>query len=148
MSKEAIEDRLRSEKPVRNAPTGLTEAVLSRISAPDTKAEHVRARILFWPRFALGIAVVAMACVIAGEFWRRPGTPLASGMAASNITLQTEQAVASIERVEVQIPTITPEQLQALTEKIDQPLEIELKNVISDTRLEIQFVASNFLPEQ
>jgi hypothetical protein len=46
------------------------------------------------------------------------------------------------------LPTITAIQLQALTTKLDDPLEKELNNVISDTRVAIQFVASNFLPEK
>jgi hypothetical protein len=147
MSKKAIEDRLRSETPARSAPDGLTERVMSRLPAHEAEADRMHAGSLFWPRFALGIATVAIALVIAGEFWRRsePGT---ANVAANNHSIQAEKTVAALQPVEITIPTITPEQIQALTERIDQPLEKELKNVISDTRLAIQFVASNFIPEQ
>jgi len=47
----------------------------------------------------------------------------------------------------VQIPEISMAKVDALTAKLDEPLQQELKNVISDTRQAIQFVASNFLPE-
>jgi hypothetical protein len=88
--------------------------------------------------------------VIAGEFWKRSGSDGAiSGVSAvSPIRSENGVEVASAQSIEIPISQITAEQLQALTEKIDQPLEKELKNVISDTRLAIQFVASNFLPEQ
>jgi hypothetical protein len=122
---------------------------MSRLPAHEAEADRVHAGSLFWPRFALGIATVAIALVIAGEFWRRsePGT---ANVAANNHSIQAEHAVevASLQPVEIRIPSITSAQLQSLTERIDQPLEKELKNVISDTRLAIQFVASNFIPEQ
>ena len=141
MTDKSIEDRLRSEKPARNAPAGLTEGVMSRISAPEAEAEGVPARSFFWPRL-VGFAAIAIACVLASEFLKRPETSVEVKLAGNNHPIQLEKPI------EIPIPTITPEQLQALTEKIDQPLEKELKNVISDTRLAIQFVASNFLPEQ
>jgi hypothetical protein len=45
------------------------------------------------------------------------------------------------------LPTVNLHQVQALTAKIDEPLERELQLVLSDTRNAIRFVASNFLPE-
>ena len=45
------------------------------------------------------------------------------------------------------LPKLSAEQIQALSLRLDEPLEKELKNVISDTRQAIQFIASNFLPE-
>ena len=115
---------------------------MSRISALETDQDLVRARPSFWPRFAVGFAAIAIACVLASEFWKRPETAMEVKLAGNDHPIQLENPI------EIPIPTITPEQLQALTEKIDEPLEKELKNVISDTRLAIQFVASNFLPEQ
>ena len=46
----------------------------------------------------------------------------------------------------VRIPSVSAEQVEALTAKIDEPLEKEMKSMISDTRQAIQFVAANFLP--
>jgi hypothetical protein len=145
MTDKSIEDRLRSEGPERRAPAGLTERVMSRIPPQEAKADYVKPSSFFWPRFAISFAAIAIALVVASEFWNRPQTP-----ATANNDSKPSQVieVASIEPIEIPIPTITAEQVQALTEKIDQPLEKELKNVISDTRLAIQFVASNFLPEQ
>ena len=150
MTDKSIEDRLRSEKPARNAPAGLTERVMSRIPERQTETERVHARSVFWPRFAICFATAAIALVIAGEFWKRSGSGTTSVVSAVP-SIQPENAVevaSAGSPIEIPIPAITSEQLQALTEKIDQPLEKELKNVISDTRLAIQFVASNFLPEQ
>jgi len=45
------------------------------------------------------------------------------------------------------LPNVSITQVPDLVAKLDEPLEKELKNVISDTRQAIQFVASNFLPE-
>ena len=147
MTNNSLEDRLRSEKPMRNAPAGLTERVMSRLPEQEADVRPSSARFSFWPRLALGIATVAIVLVIAGEFWRHSGTTtIVSTPPATTSTKPVE--LASTEPMEIPIPTITTEQVQALTAKIDQPLEKELKNVISDTRLAIQFVASNFLPEQ
>jgi len=44
------------------------------------------------------------------------------------------------------MPKVTSEQLDTLAVKLDQPLEKELHNMVSDTRQAIQFVAANFLP--
>jgi hypothetical protein len=150
MTDKSIEDRLRSKKPARTAPAGLTERVMSRLPERQTKTERAHARSVFWPRFALSFATVAIALVIAGEFWKRSGSGGTTSAVSAVPSIQSENAVevASAGPIEIPIPAITSEQLQALTEKIDQPLEKELKNVISDTRLAIQFVASNFLPEQ
>ena len=150
MTDKSIEDRLRSEKPLRNAPAGLTDRVMSRLPKRQTETARVHVRSMFWPGFALGFATVAIALVIAGEFWKRSGSPGTNSAVSVVPSIQSANAVevASAGPIEIPIPAITPEQFQALTEKIDQPLEKELKNVISDTRLAIQFVASNFLPEQ
>ena len=144
-----IEERLRSEKPVRNAPAGLTDRVMSRLPSEGREVQ-APAPSLFWPRFALTLATIAIGLVIAGEFWKRSESGGKTSVIAVGPSTSPENAVevASDGPIEIPMSTITTEQLHALTEKIDQPLEKELKNVISDTRLAIQFVASNFLPEQ
>jgi hypothetical protein len=150
-SKENIEERLRSEKPMRTAPHGFTERVMSRLPEEPAKSASLREReynFAFWPRFALAVALIVILAVFAFEFAK----PKFSHLTAS--TQQPASVAASghsedqIAAAEISIPVITPEQIQALTVKLDDPLEKELNNVISDTRQAIQFVALNFLPEK
>ena len=151
-SKENIEQRLRSEKPMlrmHKAPHGFTERVVARLPESSTIERESAPTLVLWPRLALGVAVIAIAAVFAFEFSK----PNSNQMIASN--QQTTEAVAAptdsepvLAAADLSIPVITPEQIQALTVKLDDPLEKELNNVISDTRQAIQFVALNFLPEK
>ena len=134
-----LEERLRSAPPVREAPIGFTERVMAHLAnAPVRERSVPERRFAFLPRFAIALAVVTVAAVGAFQFLRNspPSTSL-----ASNDLPETPD-------LEIKIPEITSEQVQALTLKLDQPLEKELEYVISDTRQAIQFVASNFLPEK
>jgi hypothetical protein len=150
-SKENIEQRLRSEKPMlrmHKAPHGFTERVVARLPESSTIERESAPTLVLWPRLALGVAVIAIAAVFAFEFSK----PTTNRLVASN---QQPDAVAALTHSEpvldasdLSIPVITPEQIQALTVKLDDPLEKELNNVISDTRQAIQFVALNFLPEK
>lgn len=143
MSNESIEERLRREKPEHSAPVGFTERVMTRLADPVAKRENRPA--LLWPRLSLAIAVLAIAGVFAFEFFSpfHQGQ-IAEGAPQSVVPAPNEAASTA----GLEIPRITPEQFQALATKLDQPLEKELENVISDTRIAIQFVASNFLPEK
>ena len=133
----ALEERLRSAPPMREAPLGFTERVMSHLPARE-ESEPER-RFALFPRFAVAFAVVTVAAVSVFQFLRNnaPSTPVASN--------ETPEMAPELE---IKIPEITSEQVQALTLKLDQPLEKELQYVISDTRQAIQFVASNFLPEK
>src|SRR5688500_11615038 len=146
--KENIEQRLRSEKPMREAPHGFTERVMSRLSEGSRMEPEQTGSFVLWLRFAFGVAVIAIGAVFAFEFSK----PKSNQVVASNQEAETVAAPENSQRensaADLTIPAITPEQIRALTVKLDDPLEKELNNVISDTRQAIQFVALNFLPEK
>jgi hypothetical protein len=148
-SKKSIEERLRSEKPMRTAPHGFTERVMSRLPEEPAKSASLREReynFAFWPRFAVAVALIVILAVFAFEFAKPKFSHLtASTQQPASVAGHSEDQIAA---EEISIPVITPEQIQALTVKLDDPLEKELNNVISDTRQAIQFVALNFLPEK
>jgi hypothetical protein len=148
-SKKSIEERLRSEKPMRTAPHGFTERVMSRLPEEPPKSASLREReynFAFWPRFAVAVALIVILAVFAFEFAKPKFSHLtASTQQPASVAGHSEDQIAA---EEISIPVITPEQIQALTVKLDDPLEKELNNVISDTRQAIQFVALNFLPEK
>ena len=150
-SKENIEQRLRSEKPMlpmHKAPHGFTERVISRLPDRSAVEGEQAPSLLFWPRFALGVAVIAIAAVFAFEFSQpKTNQMIASHQQAEGVVAPTHSEPV-LAAADLSIPVITPEQIQALTVKLDDPLEKELNNVISDTRQAIQFVALNFLPEK
>ena len=118
--------------------------------ARPVREEGVETRVTWWPRFAMGLALIAIATALAFEFLKEP--PVTSQMAVNSPETSTfnHAAVQSSapEPLIFLVPNITREQFQALTTRLDRPLEKELENVISDTRQAIQFVASNFLPEK
>jgi hypothetical protein len=94
------------------------------------------------PRFAVAAALGIL--TVAGwiSFLPKPvEEPIAQAALPSEIPKSDPQLF------DVYIPSVTTEQFQALTARIDQPLERELENVLNDTRNAIRFVASNFLPE-
>jgi hypothetical protein len=147
-SDEKIEQRLRSEKPMRAAPHGFTERVMARLPENSKASEpHREFAQNFFPRFALGVALIAIVAVFAFEFAKPKPNQLASSGQPENVESSTHSETP-IAAADLGIPVITPEQIQALTVKLDDPLEKELNNVISDTRQAIQFVALNFLPEK
>lgn len=131
-----IAERLRAGRPTHPAPPGFTERVMRRIEREENPVAERNSR--FGLAFALALAVVAAIAAIS----LNPSNDLAQFDAGSAATsVQPEPLTLSI-------PQITPEQVQALTVKLDQPLEKELEYVISDTRQAIQFVAANFLPKK
>jgi hypothetical protein len=153
---DSMEERLRKERLVHSAPAGFTERVMANLPEPRSGSNKRPERpALLWPRFALGFALVAIVAVFAFEFLKEPqvGPEVAlNSIEGSNASIADFESSA-VESVSAQplafpVPNITSEQFQALTTRLDQPLEKELENVISDTRQAIQFVASNFLPEK
>ena len=141
MSK-SIEDRLRNEKPEYSAPTGFTERVMSRLPEQrESEPEMMKGRVVLWPRLTMAAALIMIAGVLVFEIDGPNGEHQA-------VVPRFDSPAVSLENADLGIPKITPEQIEALTLKIDQPLERELENVINDTRTAIQFVASNFLPEK
>ena len=152
-SNESIEQRLRSETPMRAAPHAFTERVMSRLPQDSTDSALHRERVqnfAFWPKFALALALalIAIAAVFAFELAKPESSQLASATPQPEAVEPSADSEPQIAAADLAIPVITPEQIQALTVKLDDPLEKELNNVISDTRQAIQFVALNFLPEK
>ncbi len=85
-----------------------------------------------WGRFLVAVAAVCAAVVASRVYWQRPSRP------AAEIAFQSTT---------VKLPELSVAQVESWTTKLDEPLQKELQNVISDTRQAIHFVASNFLPE-
>ena len=137
--KPEIEDALRAERPRRRASPGFSERVIDALpSGPIKPSSAPAVERPLWPRLGWAGAFAALTFLVWFQF-----TPTPSGENAQ--VAQHDPAVAL--PASLQLPPVTVEQVQALTARIDDPLEKELKLVLSDTRNAIRFVASNFLPE-
>ena len=134
---QSIEDRLRAERPAHQAPESLTDRVMANLPSERPSTPHA---VSFWPRFSLGFATVCLLAAVSFHFLRQNSEPPS---APPQIV-----AVVPTEPLNIAIPQIQAVPIENLTMHLDQPLERELQNVISDTRLAIQFVASSFLPEK
>ena len=134
----SIEDRLRSERPAHQAPESLTDRVMANLPSEGLSTPHPVSR--FWPRFSLGFATVCLLTAVSFHFMRQNPEP-------PSLPPQTI-AAGPAEPLNIAIPQIQAVPIEDLSMHLDQPLERELQNVISDTRLAIQFVASSFLPEK
>lgn len=135
-----LERRLRAERPHFRAPAGLTERIIEDL--PRSISPRNTPSVGFYsllPRFALvAVALAAAALLIA----RRP-----ADSTQTDARIVPSATLSPVEPVALEIPNVGPEQIESLTAKLDEPLEKELKNVLSDTRNALRFVASNFLPE-
>ncbi|HEV8541284.1 MAG TPA: hypothetical protein VGR78_02720 [Verrucomicrobiae bacterium] len=133
----ALEERLRSEKPVLTAPAGFTDKVIAELPHRIRRAADPTSapRTSLWPRIAFAVAALVLSAIIFPRFRNIP-EPVASPRTSPAETLAGQIAM----------PKVTSEQLDTLAVKLDQPLEKELHNMVSDTRQAIQFVAANFLP--
>ncbi len=133
-----LEKRLRSERPRFTPSAGFTERVLEAL--PQRLSERPRKSVtsLSWFRVAgilAGAACVTIALVQILPFHTRIGP-------------QAEAVPTALEALsEIHLPDLSGMQVQVLSAKLDEPLEKEWKNMVSDTRQAIQFIASNFLPE-
>jgi hypothetical protein len=158
-----LDERLRNGRPLHSAPAGFTDRVMSKLPeglppAPvKIRRDSSPERPHLWLRIAMGTAVIAIGAVLAFEFL----SPQRAFVEQTPVTNPgPESEVASVNSVSsapgsamavassLPLPKLSAEQIQALSLQLDEPLEKELKNVISDTRVAIQFVASNFLPEK
>ncbi len=135
-----IEHRLRAERPMYAAPDDLADRVMAHL--PPRISGVRRERMVIWPRFAIAFGVVAVAMLLFRFYPDRSGTGTGTGVnVASNTGIAPEP-------LKIELPQLPAERVSLLAAQLDQPLEKELENVISDTRQAIQFVASNFLPEK
>jgi hypothetical protein len=136
----ALEDRLRNTVSRAEAPFGFAARVLSRTareahSAPESSRTS-------WLTFAVGAAVILLLCLVVIQRhgnWQR----VAPTVAERQVSPSGEPEV-----VLAGLPMISPAQIGNLGAKLDQPLQNELHYMISDTRQAIQFVASNFIPDE
>jgi hypothetical protein len=135
---DSLEERLSAERPFHNAPDGFTDRVLANL--PRGSPPPPKRAFRFWPRFAIGFAGLALGAVISVKVAQQPPKEPSVEVVLS--------PVPSPEPLNISIPQIHGHQFEQLTRKLDEPLEKELQNVISDTRVAIQFVASSFLPEK
>lgn len=149
MSADWIEERLRKERPEHLAPSGFTERVMSNLPAQfDYEKQHTRKENpIRWPRLTMAAATIAIAAIFLFEILR-PDTGRVASLNSSATIEIARGSNQSFQSAELIVPEISAAQLGALTMKLDEPLQKELENVISDTRNAIQFVASNFLPEK
>jgi hypothetical protein len=130
-----MEERLRSERPVHRAPENITHSVLERLPYQSASAPR---RSFVWSRFAIGFAAIAAVAVLSVQVLRPPNKKTSS----------PQVAVGPSDALNLSIPEISTARFEQLTLHLNQPLEKELQNVISDTRVAIQFVAASFLPEK
>jgi hypothetical protein len=131
-----LEQRLRSERPRFSPSGGFTERVMDNLP-PRIARPRSGARIP-WPRVLLALG--ATACIALALAQLLP----------PNVNLPTNPTLVdsgASTPPPLNLPNVSITQVQDLVAKLDEPLENELKNVISDTRQAIQFIASNFLPE-
>jgi hypothetical protein len=134
---QSIEDRLRAERPAHQAPESLTDRVMADLSAESHSIPQPA--FSFWPRFSIGLATVCLLTVVSFHFIRQN---------PEIRSVSQPVAAAPTEPLNIAFPQIQAVPIENLSMHLDQPLERELQNVISDTRLAIQFVASSFLPEK
>jgi hypothetical protein len=137
-----IEEALRAERPARKVSEGFADRVIEALPSRPTGesgAPMLSSPQRLWPRLA-GAAALAAVAVLG---WRQfsPSSP-----EAPPPVIALAPSVAQPTSLDLNLPPVTVEQVQALTMKLDQPLEKELERVLADTRGAIQFVASNFTP--
>ncbi len=92
-----------------------------------------------WPRLGLAGALGAVALLGWVKF--------APGPESEPAIVAVKDPAPKASNEGLVIGPVTVEQVQALTAKIEDPLEKELRLVLSDTKNAIRFVASNFMPE-
>ena len=135
---QSIEDRLRAERLTHEAPESLTQRVMANLASESPPIPRPASG--FWPRFSLGFATVCLLTAVSFHFIRQNPEP-------PSAPPRTVAAVPT-EPLNFALPQLQAVPIENLTMHLDEPLERELQNVISDTRLAIQFVASSFLPEK
>jgi hypothetical protein len=132
-----LEERLRAGSPVWSPRPGFTGRVIDALPPRRPAGQPPLRTIRLWPR----LAFVALTAVLVSLTVRHVSSPR-----GSNSELLAKDQEEPSAALPLRLPRVDRDQIQALTAKIDEPLEKELKNVVSDTRQAIRFVAANFLP--
>lgn len=118
---------------------------MSHLPAQASTAAESAVHWLAWPQFVTAGAALAIVGVLVFQLSERRDDPELVAPVEHSPGFPVNDVVAI---TQIELPKITPEQVGALTMQIEQPLQEELENVLNDTRTAIQFVASNFLPEE
>jgi hypothetical protein len=132
-----LEKRLRSEKPHFATSAGFTDRLMDHLPARPIPLARGKQRPLTL-RLVMGLAVAACIALVLLQLLPRHPQLAAPATLSRNEVEPVQQ---------LNLPSLSVEQVQAVTAKLDEPLQTELKNVISDARQAIQLIASNFLPE-
>jgi hypothetical protein len=135
----ALESRLRNARPQAQVPFGFTNRVLSKASRAELIEMDEPMAGFPWSKLAIATVSILLAglFIFQTSIDRRPAKQMArkSGLKKADKRL-------------VELPRVSSDQIKQLTVKLDQPLQNELQYMISDTRQAIQFVASNFIPDE
>jgi hypothetical protein len=136
MSMTALERELRAKRPHFATSHGFTDRVMENLG-PMERPVRTRHPAVSW-RFIAGFSAVSAVLLIAlvQALPRSPQLVTQTPTVTEEPQISTTQDKSGIYLAKV----------EELTARLDEPLEKELQNVISDTRQAIQFVASNFLP--
>lgn len=135
-----IEQALRSERPRRKVSPGFAERVIDALPPrrPGAASVSLPKERAIGPRLILAAGLAGL--TLFGWLSFSPEPEVRSPVVVQQAPLQADP-------IAINVPNVTAEQFQALSTKIDQPLEQELDRVLADTRNAIQFVAANFMPE-
>jgi hypothetical protein len=138
---DSLEARLRAERPLHATGPEFTSDLLRAV--PSRRSAHqAYPRQRSWiPRVAFGAAAFAFAALLVSNISNRTPAP------DQRISEQNVQPTQEPEGNGLAFPKLSATEIENLTMKIDEPLDREMKNVVTDTRHAIQFVAANFLPE-
>jgi hypothetical protein len=138
---DSLEARLRAERPLHATGPQFTSDLLRALPS-HRSAQRAYPRQRSWiPAVAFGAGVFAFAAVLVSNISNRTPNP------GQRISAQVVQPNQEPEASALVFPKLSATEIENLTMKIDEPLDREMKNVVTDTRHAIQFVAANFLPE-
>jgi len=114
--------------------------IMSSISRPELGAERSRARIRSGWSLGFGMACVLLGCVI--WFHSQHSNHRAADARAR------PAPIAPVPQPSLAMKLPDELQLRQWTEKLDEPLETEMKLVVNDTKNAANSLANNFLPEK
>ena len=112
---------------------------MRRVEKEDLAANDLPSHAPFMRRLVMVVAGSVAAATLFIALRERSETPVTVVATAA----PTKVSVPNLPK----LPALSPDQIALLTARVNEPLERELQLVISDTRQAIQFVASNFMPE-
>lgn len=132
---ERIARRLRDTRQLEAAPEGFAAEVTRRVRRNAKVPDGASALPFAWLRMAMagGVALLLMMIVLREQEPKQAEVP---------------PALAAQNELKLTIPAIPTERLAALPGRVDEPLEAELRSLISDTRNAVDYLAATFLPQR